>query len=54
MRTSPHARSASESTSMNTAPTMGPGNVRRPPTITITTMIAISLNFIGVGDSKPT
>ena len=30
------------------------GMVRRPPTITMITTMAISLNFIGVGDSRPT
>ena len=39
---------------MKTAPSTGPGNVRRPPTITMITIIAISLNFIGVGESSPT
>ena len=36
------------------APTMGPGKVLSPPTITIMMIMAISLNFIGVGDSRPT
>ena len=54
MRTSPQARSASDSASMNTAPRIGPAKVLSPPTITMTMIIAISLNFIGVGDSRPT
>jgi hypothetical protein len=38
---------------MKTAPTTGPAKVRKPPAMTMMTMIAISLNFIGVGESSP-
>jgi len=38
---------------MKTAPRIGPKKVLRPPTITMMTMVAISLNFMGAGDSSP-
>ena len=40
--------------SMNTAPRTGPLKVLKPPEITMMMITAISLNFIGVGDSRPT
>ncbi len=38
---------------MKTAPRIGPAKVRSPPAMTMMTTIAISLNFIGVGDRSP-
>ncbi len=53
MRISPQPRSSSDASSMKIAPSAGPAKVRRPPMMTMMMMVAISLNFIGVGESSP-